>query len=306
MTVVDSDMQQLTADQQRLVTDDCSTSEPSNALVCQDDEAAVVADQSQLRNDEARAESDKTSGQLSNSQAEAGVTSATTDLQTAQDQLTNLTLTAPIAGTVLQVNGQIGQTVSGTSTGSSTLPGTTAPIPAVAGSGGTQGKQPFILIGNTIAFIVGAAFPATDIPELAPGQSGTITDVSLHGLSLPCHVFAVAQATVMLNGASVVYATLMPVGFPKGLYSGQEVSVSIAVSQATRVLAVPQSAVFLESGIPHVDVWRDHRSVATVVGTGLEGRSLIQITSGLSRGQQVVLSAYQGLSEGATPVVGSQ
>ena len=45
----------------------------------------------------------------------------------------------------------------------------------------------------------------------------------------------------------------------------------------------------------HVDVWYQNRAVSTQVGTGLVGNELTQITSGLSDGQQVLLSAPHGL-----------
>ncbi len=301
---VASDKQQLASDQQRLTTNGCSASQPSNTLVCQNDQAAVAGDGNQLRTDEARQQTDATSGQLSISQAQSTVTSASSQLQTAQDELSNLTLVAPNAGKVLQINGQIGENVSGSATSASTLPGTSAPIPSVAGATTAPGSQPFILIGDSDSYVVGTAFPSGDIPELSAGQAGTITDASLSGLSLPCHVLAVASTPVTVNGNSIVYASVTPDGDPSGLYSGQEVTVAIAVARATRVLAVPQSAVYLVSGVPHVDVWDGSHSIPTVVKTKLEGTTLIEVASGLSAGEQVVLSPAQSLpssGSGNTP-----
>jgi macrolide-specific efflux system membrane fusion protein len=83
------------------------------------------------------------------------------------------------------------------------------------------------------------------------------------------------------------------------------VSVSLSVTQANSVLAIPQSAIFLLAGTPNVDVWSGKRSVATAVKTGMQGTTLVQITSGLTAGEQVVLSAYQGLPQTATSVAGS-
>jgi macrolide-specific efflux system membrane fusion protein len=87
-----------------------------------------------------------------------------------------------------------------------------------------------------------------------------------------------------------------PEGNAQQLYTGMSVSVVINVSQATRVLAVPQSAIYLVAGVPHADVWDGKRAIATTVETGLEGTTMIQVSSGLTAGQQVVLSAYQGLT----------
>jgi macrolide-specific efflux system membrane fusion protein len=170
----------------------------------------------------------------------------------------------------------------------------------VAGLGGSTsgGSPPIIVLGDPANLVVGAAFPSSDEPELAVGQSGTITDASLNGLSVPCHVIAIAPSPTTVGGTSVIYATVKPDTSTKDLYTGMAVSVDITVSQAVRVLAVPQSAIYLVSGIPHADVWDGGRAIATVVSTGVQGTTLIEVTSGLTAGQQVVLSAYQGLTQG--------
>lgn len=301
---VATDQQQLASDQQRLAANGCSATQPSNALVCQNDQAAVAADQNQLRTDQGRQQSDAASGQVSISEAQSSLNAANAQLQTAKDELTNLTLVAPGPGKVLQINGQIGETVSGAATSSSTLPGTSTPIPSIAGAPIAPGSQPFMELGDAGSFVVGAAFPAADLPELSANQTGTVTDTSLNGLSVPCHVLAVAPMASTVNGSSIVYASVAPNGTQSGLYSGQQVSVAINLSQATRVLAVPQSAVYLVSGVPHVDVWEGGRSVPTAVRTGTEGTTLIEVTSGLNAGQQVVLSPGAGLQSSSTSSTG--
>jgi hypothetical protein len=56
------------------------------------------------------------------------------------------------------------------------------------------------------------------------------------------------------------------------------------------VLAIPNQALYSLNGGLYVDVWYQKRAVPTSVGTGLIGDTLTQITSGLSGGEQVVLS----------------
>jgi multidrug efflux pump subunit AcrA (membrane-fusion protein) len=321
--VVAADKGQLSADQQRLTTDGCSNWQPSNALICESDQSSISADQGRIQVDQARAAGDQTDGQLREAQAQssvnqaqaalqnantptpsnvasaqAAVAAAEAQLQGAQAELTALTLVAPSAGTVLQVNGQIGETVNGSPTGAATLPGTSAPIPNVTSSGGTTispGSTPLFVLGTTSSFVVGAAFPSNDVGQLAAGQKGTITADTLNGLSIPCHVLAVASSTSNVNGTPVVYASIIPDASMNELSSGLAVTVNVGVSVASNVLSVPQSAVFNVSGLPHVDVWNGNRAVSTAVTTGLQGTELVQITSGLTQGEQVVLSAYQGL-----------
>ena len=321
--VVAADKQKLSVDQNRLATDGCSTWQPTNALICQDDQSAISGDQGRISVDEARTQSDAANGKLREAQAsasvtraeeaaqsqgtpspsgvakaQAGVQTAQAQLKAAQAELSALTLVAPNSGTVLEVNGQVGETVTGSPTGAATLPGTSAPIPAVTSSSGSTlspGAPPLIMIGSTKSFVVGAAFSASDVGQLVPGQHGTITADVLGGVSIPCHVLAVASDATNVNNSAVVYVSVIPDASMSKLSSGLPVTVSVGVARANAVIAVPQSAVYLVSGLPYVEVWNGRRAVPTAVTTGLQGTDMIEVTSGLSQGEQVVLSAYQGL-----------
>ena len=164
------------AQQQLLTADGCSATGPTNALVCQDDQATLQSDQS-------RVQSDASDGQLRISQAQssvaqaqaaiqgastpnpsavataqAGVNAADAELQQAQDELANLSLIAQTDGTVVAINGQVGENVTGAPTGAPTLPGTTAPIPSVAGvtssTVGSTANQPLIVLASTSGFVL--------------------------------------------------------------------------------------------------------------------------------------------------------
>jgi macrolide-specific efflux system membrane fusion protein len=314
------DLAAINADKQHLAADGCSATGPSNALICQNEQSTLDNDQTRAGVDASNGQREITQAQNAVTQAQAALTAASTpnpntvstakaavasadaQLQAAQAELANLSLVAPANGTVLVINGQPGETVSGAANSSGTLPGTTAPFPQVAGLSSSSGSSnlPLFILGNTGSYVVGAAFPSTALPQLAAHQSGTITDASLNGLSVPCSVLAVAQDPTTVNTSSVVWASLIPTGPTSQLYNGMAVTVNVNISQADNVLAVPQSAIFLVGGVPHVNVWSDKRSISTTVTTGLQGTSLIQITSGLSSGQQVVLSAFQGLPTATT------
>ena len=76
-------------------------------------------------------------------------------------------------------------------------------------------------------------------------------------------------------------------------------SVILDIAQATNVLSVPSQALYLLNNVAYVDVWYQDRAVPTRVTTGLVGNQLTQIVSGLSSGQQVVLSTQQPLPSSA-------
>ncbi len=327
--IVAADNQAITTEEHLLAQNGCSATAPSNAIVCQDEQTTLTTDQGRLQDDQGRAEEDAADGAQRESNAQSAITQATDAVQAAeapvptqvaaaqsavnaakaalqsdQAQLAAANLTAPTAGTVLQINGQVGELTPASSTSLGTLPGTDAPIPQQvtdsANPASSTASPGLVIIGTTTSWVVGAAFPSADDRILAADQTGTLTATTLGGLSMPCHVLAVSDTATTVNGAPSIYVSIIPEGPASELASGDVVDVNIDIGQATRVLAVPQSAVYTVSGVPHVNVWTGTRSVATAVGTGIEGTELIQITSGLSAGQQVVLAAYDGLPTAAT------
>jgi membrane fusion protein, macrolide-specific efflux system len=205
-------------------------------------------------------------------------------------------LYAPQSGTVLEVNAQVGDTVNAGITGT----------PGVAGSSGTiidpsalTSNRAFIAIGNGSSFQVSAAFSQSDAPQLQTGQTGTVSFDALPGVNFPCHVTSVASSATVVNGVSVFYAAVAPDQSDPRLRSGMTASVILDIAQARNVLAVPSQALYLLNNVAYVDVWYQGRAVPTRVTPGLVGNQLTQIVSGLSSGQQVVLSTQQPLPSSA-------
>lgn len=318
---VANDQQQVSAATAQYEQDGCVSQPSPDPARCSADQAALTSAQQRLGTDQARASADAGTGasqiaaaqsQVAQSRAalaaaslpspsavssaQAGLAAAQARLQSAQATLANLTVTAPEPGTVLQINGQAGQTVSSGGT-TVPLPGTTTPVPPAAGS--TQ-TAPFILLGTPTDLLAAVTVPTDTVQQVAVGQHGTLTASVPGGLSVPCHVLGVAQAPTTVGGSQAFYVTVVPDGPTPRLVAGAAAAVSLDVGQVSDALAVPQSAVYQLAGVPHVDVWDGRRAHPTVVGTGGQGTTLVQITSGLEAGQQVVLSAYQGLPGTAT------
>jgi membrane fusion protein, macrolide-specific efflux system len=224
--------------------------------------------------------------------AQAQVANAGAQVQRAQAAEAQTVLKAPGDGTVLQVNSQVGSTVNAGITG----------VPAIAGSSGTimdptalTSTKTFIVIGSGTTFQIVAAFSQNDATQLTTGQTGTVSFDALPGLPFPCHVSAVASGASIVGGVPQFYAALAADQTDPRLRAGMTASVSIGVAQATNVLAVPSQALYLLDNLTFVDVWYQGHAVPTHVVSGLSGTQLTQIVSGLSPGQQVVLSAQQPL-----------
>jgi macrolide-specific efflux system membrane fusion protein len=220
--------------------------------------------------------------------AKAQLASAAAQVVHAQQDEAATVLSAPAAGTVLQVNAQVGDSVSAGPTSPSTLPGTSSAI-VDPNSNATA----IIVIGNSTSFQVVAPFSQQAATQLATGQTGTVTFDALPGVRFACRVAAIASTATSVNGVPEFYAALLPSGTDPRLRTGMTANVSVTVAQATNVLAVPSQAVYFGSDATYVSVWRNGKSVPTQVTVGLVGAQRIQITSGLTAGEQVVLSSPQ-------------
>ncbi|MGH7861581.1 MAG: biotin/lipoyl-binding protein, partial [Candidatus Dormibacteraceae bacterium] len=128
--LVNGDLAAITADQARMGTD----------------HSRIGADESKLSADKLRVDADSTLPQQN------AVLTAQQQVKTATANLARASLTAPIAGVVLAVNGSLGQTVSGASSSASSgaSAGTAGAGSATSGSSGTG----FIEIGDLSALQV--------------------------------------------------------------------------------------------------------------------------------------------------------
>jgi macrolide-specific efflux system membrane fusion protein len=213
--------------------------------------------------------------------AYAQVLNAQATVIRAQHDWVATTLTAPEAGTVLGVNGQVGDGV---------VAGSTGPLVPGAGNVGSAGGG-FIVIGSGSSFVLWAPFSQTDDVHLLLGQTGTVTVDALPGLSFPSKVTLIETSATQVNGVPEYYAESTLTTTDLRLRNGQTATVNVVVQSVSNVLCVPTQALFTNAGgALQVDVWYQDAPVATTVTTGLSGSTLTQITSGLQAGQQVMLS----------------
>jgi len=220
-----------------------------------------------------------------------------------QADLALTVLHAPVAGTIEAINGQVGETVPTAPTAAAMLPGTAAPIPPSSGGGDATsgGSAPLFELDPGPGVVVGVTLSAGEAPQVAAGQKGQLTSEAVTGLMLACHVVARSSNAVLINGLPEFYATVVPDGSDARLLDGTPVTVNITVGNASNVLAVPNQAVYSLDGSSHVDVWFKGHAVPTVVTTGLVGVELTQVKSGLTNGQQVVVTAPSGLPAANNP-----
>lgn len=227
----------------------------------------------------AQAQASGSSAQVS--QALAQLANAQVGLVRATADEAATLLHAPEAGTVLQVNGVVGDTVSAGNSGA-TNPTT---------NGGSANANGFIVIGDNSKFVFWAPFSQTEDVQLLVGQPATVTVDALPGVSLPATVAYIAPSATQVGGVPEYYAEMQLSQSDPRLRNGQTGSVNVTVATAKNVLCVPSAALFTgANNALQVDVWSHGQAYATTVQTGLFGSALTQITSGLQAGEQVVLS----------------
>ena len=232
--------------------------------------------------------------------AQAKLDQAELDVQTAQETLDNTTLYAPGAGTVTAVNGSVGQQSSSGSSSSSTQStsstgsgqgGQGSSNSSAATSSSSTGGSGFITITNMSGLVVTTSVAEIDVSKVKAGQKATVTLNALPDKPVQATVSSI-NLTPTTSGSVVSYgAQLALTDPPDGLRPGQSASVVITVAEAENALSVPAAAVTTAGSTNVVTVQENGQNVTRQVQVGIRGESTVQITSGLTEGENVVLTA---------------
>ncbi|WP_410561846.1 efflux RND transporter periplasmic adaptor subunit [Amycolatopsis sp. cmx-4-61] len=230
--------------------------------------------------------------------AQAKLDQAQLDVQTAQQALDNTVLYAPGAGTVTAINGTVGQQ---SSSGSSATAQSSSSGSGQGGQGANSGaaavsssssssSSGFITITNLTGLVVNTSVAEIDVSKVKAGQKATVTLNALPDKPIQATVSSV-NLTPTTSGSVVSYgAQLALTSPPDGLRPGQSASVVITVAEADNALSVPAAAVQTAGGTNLVTVQENGQNVTRQVQVGLRGESTVQITSGLTEGDNVVLT----------------
>ncbi len=298
-TAVNSDQSKVTSDQSKQAADQVSGQKTLDSA-----NASVVTAQDSLNSQNIQRPNTITSQQ-------AAVSNAQLAVQTAQRNLNATTLTAPYDGTVLTLNGQVGENVGAGSGTTAQAPGTVAPQPSSSGatsssgtsgsSGGGSSAGGFIVLGNVAALQVVAPFAEADASRLAASQQATITFDAISNLTVPAHVLAIASSATVVSNVTDYYATLAIDRIDQRLRAGMTANASVIVQQASDVLVLPNSAITRLGGSSYVTLLsKNGATVRQPVETGTVGDTTTEITSGLNQGDRVVLPQLRaGTSTGA-------
>ncbi|MHB1186635.1 efflux RND transporter periplasmic adaptor subunit [Thiobacillus sp.] len=267
------------AAQRELATRQLATSEERRR------EACIMADNA--RRDADRTQQLATRGFVSpqggeNARAEARARQAScdalaADVKRAQAQirvalagLERTTLTAPFAGIVAQVTGEVGEFTT------PSPPGIPTP-PAVD------------LIDDTCLY-VSAPMDEVDAPKLKPGQPARITFDALPGQTFSGHVRRIAPYVTEVEKQARTVDVDVDFDTPPQqiLLVGYSADVEAIIEQRANVLRVPTQAIQQDGSV--LVLGRDDKLETRTLKTGLANWAFTEIVSGLNAGDRVLLS----------------
>jgi HlyD family secretion protein len=234
----------------------------------------------------------------------------------AKSTVDRLTLRAPIGG-VVQLGGSPGAS-SGTQLNdllgaAQAAAGGGAPAPATGDTGATPtgpgvdtailpgarvgSGTPVVTIVDTSELGVLAEVDETDVLLVAPGVTASIELDAAPGARYDGTVRSVDVLPSTSARGGVSYRVRLSIGagkLPDGRDAptprpGMSAVAHLAVRAARDTVAVPAAAVFSSGGRDSVWVVRDGKAVRTPVTVGVAGQDLVQVVSGVSTGDRIVV-----------------
>jgi macrolide-specific efflux system membrane fusion protein len=243
------------------------------------------------------------------SSAENEVEQARLAVNEAEAGVEGTVLKAPMAGTVLAVNGTLGGSASGSgsTSGSSPQGGQSSSNTNTNTSTTSTDSSGFVDIADLTKLSVTAQFAEDDATKLKEKQAATVTWNALDGAEETAKVAAIdPQATSSTSGGDTVTygVTLTLDKVPTGAKPGQTVSVSVVTGQVEDVIYVASAAVVTAGRRHTVTVLNGTAREPRQVEIGLRGDAAPEITSGLAAGERVVLPQTSTGTQNSNPFGG--
>lgn len=268
----------------------------STAKVARDQAyAAYLAAQAQT---DALARASSVSGALTS--ADAALEAAASAKALADETLTKATIVAPIDGIVLfnssgaSLSGAAGlSALTGGSTSASSSGGTIGPGTAVS-----PGSAPFAIVSfDELAFT--ALVDETDVVRVESGMNGFISLDALPDSEFTAEVESVGKEAVTTpTGGTAFPVRLVFSAQGETVLLGMNGSIEIAIETIGDVVTMPIEALLEAEGVNYVFTVRDGRARRTEIEVGRLTDTRVEIRSGLSEGDQVIVSGVAELDDG--------
>lgn len=198
--------------------------------------------------------------------------------QLVDDRIAKTRILAPFDGTVLQIPVSTGQVV----------------VAAASINSGTS----LMTLADLSRLLVKTHVNQLDAGKLSPGQRMAVNPpdgADGAGASAEAVVSFIAPLATVKNNIKGFEVTGEIEGMQHGLKPGVSVSLTLPLGSATGVVAVPVTAVFDEDGKKVAYVRGQERPERRKIVAGLSDLDLVEIQSGLSEGEEVLLAKPEGL-----------
>lgn len=146
-----------------------------------------------------------------------------------------------------------------------------------------------------------------DILSLSVGLSAVVTLDAYTGQSFEGEVISVSLSPTNSGGNSK-YTAVIQIEKTEDMLSGMNASVSITIDETDDILVIPAAAVFEEDGAYYVYTSFDEKSGeysgATEVTLGVSDGEYVEVTSGLSEGDEYYYSYLDTVNYSSTTITG--
>ncbi|MGZ7446153.1 efflux RND transporter periplasmic adaptor subunit [Paenibacillus sp. TH7-28] len=208
--------------------------------------------------------------------AKANVEQLRSALETARSQLDDATVKAPMSGTLSAVNGNVGQIVSP--------------------------QSPVVTIANTNPILVKVNLSESEMMKVKVGSSVT---VGIPSVDKRINAKVTAINSVMDQDLKA-YPVEISIENPSSTFKAGMVANVYIQSGAAEGLLVPQAAVTEKAGVKYVYIIEGNVAKQVKIQTGEESAEQVEVTEGLSEGQQIVVKGAVMLTDGAKVTIINQ
>jgi len=207
--------------------------------------------------------------------AKATVEQARVSVLQAEEAINDLTLRAPVAGTVIAINKTVGSSTGGTGSNSDDSSGNT-----------------FATIADMSSWVVDCAFAEADVAKVKEGNEVEITFGAVPNETFTGRIRKIDLSATTSENVTTYGVEVDVLNAPSELRDGASASVTVTTASATNVVAVPTSAIDTDAqGTSTVKLVKDGKSASRTVQLGIRGDTYTEIKSGLSVGDTVELGA---------------
>lgn len=221
------------------------------------------------------------------------VTQAQTALSSAWYSYQQLspTIYAPISGKISGLSLQVGSVI-----GASTTTTTTTS----SGSTSSNSSTKIANVRTDAAPTINVNLTEVDAPTVKTEDQATLTFDAFTGKTFTGKVVSIDTAGSVSSGVTSYPATILLDSNVEEIYPNMSTTANIITATKNDVLLVPTAAVQTQNDQTYVRVLKNGKPQQVNVETGLSSSTQIEITSGLSEGDNVITSTVSSTTSGSS------